>query len=151
MLDLLDDMNTWGQRKQVPGEVDTFELDSTHELYGHMNINYLQLDRKPTIDDWSPVLGALRRGDFFTTTGEVLIHSFEAKDGKVKATGISAQPALLVSWDGREVKRRGGSRCEGIRAPKVRAPRRAQGAAGSLGCSRNGRLHATALAPIRVG
>lgn len=83
VLDLLDDMNNWGQRKQVLGEVDTFELDRTHELYGHMNVNYLKLDRRPTSDDWSPVLRVLRAGDFFTTTGEVLIHSFEVKDEKV--------------------------------------------------------------------
>jgi hypothetical protein len=85
VLDLLDDMNAWGQRKQILGEVDTFELDRTHELYGHMNVNYLKLERRPTPDDWSPVLRALRSGDFFTTTGEVLIHSFEVKDGTVLA------------------------------------------------------------------
>lgn len=108
VLDLLDDMNTWGQRKQVPGEVDTFDLDSTHELYGHMNINYLKLDKRPTIDDWSPVLGALRRGDFFTTTGEVLIHSFEVKNGQASAQlewTFPLSQVLLVSWDGQEVKR----------------------------------------------
>ena len=109
VLDLLDDMNTWGQRKQVPGEVDTFELDATHELYGHMNINYLKLEKKPTFDNWSPVLAALRRGEFFTTTGEVLIHSFDARSGKVTADlewTFPLSQILLVSWDGREVKRR---------------------------------------------
>ena len=44
-LDLLDDMANWGQQKYVPGEVDVFKIDHTHELYGHMNINYLRLDR----------------------------------------------------------------------------------------------------------
>lgn len=109
VLDLLDDMNTWGQKKQVPGEVDTFELNSTHELYGHMNINYLKLDKKPTIEDWSPVLGALRRGAFFTTTGEVLIHQFEVKNGLINADLEWTFPLshiLLASWDGREIKRR---------------------------------------------
>ncbi|MBM3836741.1 MAG: hypothetical protein FJ398_02055 [Verrucomicrobia bacterium] len=108
VLDLLDDMNTWGQRKQVPGEVDTFELDATHELYGHMNINYLKLEKKPTFDDWSPVLGALRRGDFFTTTGEVLIHSFDARNAKVTAElewTFPLSQVLIASWDGHEVKR----------------------------------------------
>jgi hypothetical protein len=108
VLDLLDDMNTWGQRKQVPGEVDTFELDSTHELYGHMNINYLKLAKKPTTDDWSSVLGALRRGDFFTTTGEVLIHSFDAKNGKVNAElewTFPLSQILMASWDGHQVTR----------------------------------------------
>ena len=27
------------------GEVDVFKLDQTHELYGHMNVNYIRLER----------------------------------------------------------------------------------------------------------
>jgi hypothetical protein len=34
-LKLLDDMNNWGLRKRLLGEVDVFQLDSTHELYAH--------------------------------------------------------------------------------------------------------------------
>ncbi len=109
VLDLLDDMNAWGQRKITPGEVDTFELDSTHELYGHMNINYLRLAQMPSKDDWSPVLDVLRRGDFFVTTGEVLIHSFDAKDGKATADLEWTFPlaiAELAWWDGTAVRHR---------------------------------------------
>jgi hypothetical protein len=108
-LDLLDDMNTWGPRKYVLGEVDTFELDRTHELYGHMNINYLRLSRRPAPDDGSPVLEALRRGDFFVTTGEVLIRSFEVRDGRARADLEWTFPldhARIASWDGREVRHR---------------------------------------------
>jgi hypothetical protein len=77
VLDLLDDMANWGARKYVPGEVDVFKIDHTHELYGHMNVNYLTLDRAPRFDDdWSPVLDALRSGRFFVTTGEVLLTEF---------------------------------------------------------------------------
>ena len=50
VLDLLDDMANWGQRKYVLGEVDVFKLDHTHELYGHMNVNYLRLDRVPSFE-----------------------------------------------------------------------------------------------------
>jgi hypothetical protein len=76
-LDLLSDMANWGQRKYLPGEVDVFKIDPTHELYGHMNVNYLELDRLPAYDDgWQPILDALRGGKFFTTTGEVLFHDF---------------------------------------------------------------------------
>lgn len=76
-LDLLNDMANWGVRKYLPGEVDTFKLFNDHEIYGHMNINYLRLAKLPRYDDgWQPVLDALRRGAFFTTTGEVLIKDF---------------------------------------------------------------------------
>ena len=66
-LDLLDDMANWGQEKYVVGEVDVFKIDHTHELYGHMNINYIKLepDRVPRFDEgWQPVLDALRRPIF---------------------------------------------------------------------------------------
>ncbi|MBA3439257.1 MAG: hypothetical protein H0T92_05245 [Pyrinomonadaceae bacterium] len=76
-LNLLDDMNNWGLHKFLVGEVDVFKIDHTHELYGHMNINYLKLDRTPQFPDWSEVVTALKSGDFFVTTGEVLIHDFK--------------------------------------------------------------------------
>ncbi len=73
-LDLLDDMANWGRKKYAIGEVDVFKIDHSHELYGHMNVNYVKLDRQPKYDeDWSPVLDALRGGKFFVTTGEVLM------------------------------------------------------------------------------
>jgi len=92
-LDLLDDMSNWAvgapveQKKYMPGEVDVFEIDHTHELYGHMNVNYLRMAKVPAYEDWSGVLEVLRRGDFFVSTGEVLIHSFDldAAAGKVRA------------------------------------------------------------------
>ena len=37
-------MANWGEAKYVLGEVDVFKLDHTHELYGHMNVNYIRLD-----------------------------------------------------------------------------------------------------------
>jgi hypothetical protein len=57
--------------------VDVFKIDRTHELYAHMNVNYLKLDRLPRYDEgWQPVLDALRRGRFWVTTGEILLHDF---------------------------------------------------------------------------
>jgi hypothetical protein len=77
VLDLMDDMANWGPKKYVPGEVDVFKIDHTHELYGHMNANYLRLDRLPRYEDgWQPILDALRGGKFFVTTGEVLLPAF---------------------------------------------------------------------------
>ncbi len=78
-LDLLDDMSNWGARKFMPGEVDVFKLDHTHELYAHMNVNYVRLepDRLPRFDlGWSALVEALRLGRFFVSTGEVLIERF---------------------------------------------------------------------------
>ncbi|MBB74874.1 MAG: hypothetical protein CMJ75_10215 [Planctomycetaceae bacterium] len=77
VLDLLADMSNWGDPKFVPGEVDIFKIEPDHELYGHMNVNYLRLDRVPRFDDgWQAVMDTLRRGQFFVTTGEVLMPRF---------------------------------------------------------------------------
>jgi hypothetical protein len=122
-LDLLDDMANWGQKKYLPGEVDVFKLDHTHELYGHMNINYVRLDRLPRFEEgWQPLLDALRAGRFFVTTGEVLIRDFTVggkgsgetlalKDGERPELRVALEwtfPlrfAEVISGDGREVYR----------------------------------------------
>ena len=71
--DLLDDLSNQGLRKRIFGEVDMFQFDHTDELYAHMNINYIKLDRLPSFERWGDALEPLARGDFFTTTGEVLL------------------------------------------------------------------------------
>ncbi|MCM3878511.1 MAG: hypothetical protein ND807_00235 [Vicinamibacterales bacterium] len=70
---LLDDLSNQGLRKRIFGEVDMFQFDHTHEIYAHMNINYIRLDRLPEFDRWGDALVPLAQGEFFTTTGEVLI------------------------------------------------------------------------------
>jgi hypothetical protein len=122
-LDLLDDMNQWGQRKQVLGEVDVFQVQPDYELYGHMNINYLKLDKLPRFaDGWGSILETLRGGRFFTTTGEILIPRFsvagkESGDtvvaAKVDKAVVEAQVewtfplafAEIISGDGRTIRR----------------------------------------------
>jgi hypothetical protein len=123
-LDLLDDMANWGQHKYMPGEVDVFRVQPDYELYGHMNINYLRLDRLPRFEDgWQPVLDALQNGRFFVSTGEVLLPRFTVggkESGQVlrlagkTATEVEAQlewtfpPAFAeIIWgDGTQVQRR---------------------------------------------
>jgi hypothetical protein len=106
VLDLMDDMANWGEAKYVLGEVDVFKLDHTHELYGHMNVNYVRLepDRLPRFSEgWRPVLDSLRRGQFFVTTGEVLIPEFQV-NGKPSGSGVVLKPGekatvtVELSW-----------------------------------------------------
>ncbi|MFL3657666.1 MAG: hypothetical protein ACJ07L_06375 [Opitutales bacterium] len=74
---LLDDMNNWGHHKYMLGEVDIFKIFKDYELFGAMNINYLKIDSVPEYEDgWQPVLDSLRKGQFFLTTGEILIPEF---------------------------------------------------------------------------
>jgi hypothetical protein len=124
-LDLLDDMANWGDQKYLPGEVDVFKIDHSHELYGHMNINYVRLepDRVPRFDEsWQPVLDSLRSGRFFVTTGEILIPEFTV-NGQPSGSSVNLRPgepaevrfrvnntfplryAELISGDGNRVYR----------------------------------------------
>jgi hypothetical protein len=80
-LNLLDDMNNWGVKKRILGEVDVFQLDSTHELYSHMNANYVKVDKLPAFDEYGKVVEAMSRGDFFISSGEVLLPKIEIKAG----------------------------------------------------------------------
>jgi hypothetical protein len=122
-LNLLDDMCNWGVRKYLPGEVDVFKIDHTHEVYGHMNINYLRLPKMPRYEaGWKSVLDCLRTGAFFTTTGEILIKEFTVagkQSGEEAALSKSGeipvhvalewtfplQFAEIVSGDGKKVYR----------------------------------------------
>jgi hypothetical protein len=72
-LKLLDDMNNWGMKKIIMGEVDVFQIDNTHELYAHMNVNYVRAPSLPDFDHYGTLLEAIARGDFFVSTGEVLL------------------------------------------------------------------------------
>ena len=123
VLDLLDDMSNWGDPKYVLGEVDVFKIEPDHELYAHMNVNYLRLEKIPRFEDgWQPVLDALRRGQFFVTTGEVLIPEFTVNgrqsgelatvhnNGKVEVRvdlqwTFPLTYAEIITGDGHNVKR----------------------------------------------
>lgn len=123
VLDLMDDMANWGMQKTVIAEADLFRIEPEYELYGHLNVNYLQLDHLPSFKEgWQPVLDAMQKGRFFVTTGEVLMPAFRvngkgagdtlALDGKGTArmeASISwtfpLNYAVIVSGDGKEVYR----------------------------------------------
>lgn len=120
-LDLLDDMANWGLHKTMIAEADLFRITPEDELYGHLNVNYLQLDRLPAFKEgWQPVLDAMQQGKFFVTTGEILLPAFTvngkssgntiaaAEKGIVKVTASWTFPlnyAVIISGDGKEVYR----------------------------------------------
>jgi hypothetical protein len=91
---LLDDLSNLGMRKKIFGEVDMFQFDHTHELYAHMNINYIRLDRLPSFDRWGDALEPLARGEFFTTTGEVLLPKVDWS----KSTGNEVVAVVEAQW-----------------------------------------------------
>jgi hypothetical protein len=97
---LLDDMSNWGLSKGLFAEVDTFHIGPTHELYPHLNVNYVRIDELPGLDDYSPLLEAVQRGDYFVSTGEVLLPEVKistASPSTITAT-VSAQWAFPLAF-----------------------------------------------------
>lgn len=104
VLDLMDDMNNWGTQKKVLAEADLFTITPENEMYAHMNVNYLQLSRLPAFrEGWQPVVDAMQKGKFFSTTGEVLIPAFtingkSSGDTVVISKNGKAELAFQVKW-----------------------------------------------------
>jgi len=63
------------------------------DTYGMSPVNYVKLDRLPTVDDMSPIINAMKRGDFFITSGEVLISSYT-----LEGTGNQRTVTADVEW-----------------------------------------------------
>jgi len=105
---LLDDMATWLPDKKLIPEVDVFQMDPTHEVYAHMNAAYVRLPAVPRFDDYGQILAKLREGDFFISTGEVLLTSVKrgggAVDARVKWT-FPLSHGVIVWGDGEKVMR----------------------------------------------
>jgi hypothetical protein len=112
-LTLLDDMSNWGLRKILLSEVDVFQIDHTHELYAHMNVNYVRGASVPSFDNYGEVLRTMEKGDFFVSTGEVLMpeHSIrETQTGKLRAVAelqytMPLEFAEVVWGDGEKTHR----------------------------------------------
>lgn len=104
VLDLLDDMNNWGTKKTVISEADLFTVTQQNEMYAHMNVNYLMLDKLPAYkNSWLPILDAMQQGRFFASTGEVLIPSLKI-NGHISGDSLQLPPGgaanivLALNW-----------------------------------------------------
>jgi len=79
-LTTLDDMNNWVADLPTPPKYlqaisEAYQQGPGDDIYGHTPVNYLKLDRLPEPGDWRPIVEALRKGEYFVTSGEVLIPS----------------------------------------------------------------------------
>ena len=103
-LNLWDDLNNWAVETSTKVKflegISESRSDIGHrgkppydDTYGMSPVNYVKLDSVPTVDDMSPIIDALKRGDYFVTSGEVLIPSYSVT-GVGDARIISAE----VEW-----------------------------------------------------
>ena len=86
-LGLMDEMNNWAGPKYMLAEGDTYMKYPDDETFPQLVVNYVKLDRVPKFSEgWTPVLNALRAGDYFVTSGEVLFRSYGIEGAGAKRT-----------------------------------------------------------------
>jgi hypothetical protein len=95
---LWDEMNNWIADVPTPPKfiqaiTETYQQGPGDDVYSSSPVNYVKLDALPTGSDWNPIINAMKRGDYFWTSGEVLIPSYE-----VKGAGARRTIAADVEW-----------------------------------------------------
>jgi hypothetical protein len=80
--------------KYVIADIDTYRKGPEDDLYANFPVNYLKIDKTPgPDDDYSPILKSLRDGNFFATTGEILIRNYS-----VAGTGNQRTITADIDW-----------------------------------------------------
>lgn len=79
--------NTGIRPKYLIADVDTYRKGPEDDIYPGHPINYVKLDRLPgPTDDWTPILRSIRNGDFWVSTGEILIKNYAVEGTGAKRT-----------------------------------------------------------------
>jgi hypothetical protein len=95
---LLDEMNNWVADLPTPPKYmqaisETYRKGPGDDIYANNPVNYVKLDALPGPDDRTSVVNAMKRGDYFWTSGEVLIPSYG-----VQGTGSQRTITVDVEW-----------------------------------------------------
>jgi hypothetical protein len=97
-LPLFDDMNNWVADKPTPPKYihaisEVYQQGYGDDIYANNPVNYVKMDALPPPGDWSPIINSMSRGDYFVTSGEVLIPSYA-----VEGTGSHRNIIAEVQW-----------------------------------------------------
>jgi hypothetical protein len=93
--DAVDEMNnlnanTGLKPKLILPDIDTYQQGPEDNLYSGYQVAYLKLGRVPGPDeDWTPVLNAMSDGNYFVTTGEILVKNFAVEGAGNKRTIVA--------------------------------------------------------------
>ena len=97
-LPLLDEMSNWVADLPIPPKYllsisEVRYQQPGDDIYASSPVSYVKLDTLPSSNDVSPVIKALMRGDYWVTSGEVLIDSYA-----VEGTGSQRTISAEVEW-----------------------------------------------------
>ena len=113
-IDTMNNMyaNTGLKPKFLIADVDTYRKGPEDDIYPGHPINYVKLDRLPgPADDWTPILQSIRNGDFWVSTGEILIKNYAVQGTGAKRTVVAdleftypLEFVEVVTGDGKKVE-----------------------------------------------
>jgi hypothetical protein len=97
-LPLLDEMSNWVADQPIPPKYllsisEVRYQQPGDDIYASSPVSYVKLDTLPPATDPSPVIKALMRGDYWITSGEVLIDAYA-----VEGAGASRSLTADVEW-----------------------------------------------------
>lgn len=89
-LKMWDEVNNWMAQHGLPPKYALAISETRSDIgergkpieddtYGMSPVNYLKIDKVPKLENMSSIIDALKDGDYFVTTGEVLIPEFEVQ------------------------------------------------------------------------
>jgi hypothetical protein len=106
-------VNSGLKPKYLYADIDTYRKAPEDDLFPQLPVSYIKLETLPSpAADWSPILKALRDGDGFVTTGEILFRKY-AVEGSGDQRTITADlewtfplEFLEIVWgDGKSIDR----------------------------------------------
>ena len=97
-LPLFDDMNNWVADKPTPPKYiqaisEVYGETYGDDIYANNPVNYVKIGDVPPPGEWGPIVDAMKTGDYFVTSGEVLIPSYS-----VSGTGARRTISADVEW-----------------------------------------------------
>jgi hypothetical protein len=95
---LFDEMNNWVADLPTPPKymdaiTEVYQQEPGDDFYANNPVSYIKAGRPPTAEDFRPIVDAMREGQFFVTSGEVLIPSYS-----VEGTGNARTITADVEW-----------------------------------------------------
>jgi hypothetical protein len=98
VLPLLDEMNNWIadtplKLKYLMSITETYEKRPGDDIYANGPVSYLRMNALPEPGNYRPIVDVLTSGDYFVTSGEVLI-----PEHRYSGAGANATLAAEVRW-----------------------------------------------------
>jgi hypothetical protein len=98
VIPLLDDMNNWIadtdlRPKALLAITETYFKAPGDDVYANGPVSYLRMDELPEPGNYAPIVDVLERGDYFVSSGEVLI-----PEHRYEGSGTGARVTAEVTW-----------------------------------------------------